>query len=526
MAWNETRARKRIDHYINEVPAGSIAVQRFAEYAAERRTKVLAGQLLEEKAGQIVIPRNRAVETHGVHVYANLMDFNAVLEEVGVETVASHRRALEFLNAHYSACDVLTDQFGLQRVDFHGSRLHAVVLAPEGAENEAERIEIAIAFAAAFRQLAAQLSQQHPEFETRVRIGIDSGPAVAINDGNRSDAEPLFVGSAANHAAKRATGDDEGIYFTNRAEHARRNGSILNFGPLNETVESQILAKYENTAVRGSLHHASLQDAYQQVEARLAKSERAPSAPNPAFAFHHKEPPLSTIRYKDHPPSNAIRMEVASLFADIDGFTDYIDRAIASGGIAQAVANLFVIRRELAAVLQEDFGGRKVRYIGDCLHGILAVGNTRETNAIETIDQSVLAMGAMRSSFDLCRQKLAGIAGLGIAIGSDYGQTPICRIGLRGDASVRIATSRATCNSESEQRRCEGNESALGAKAQTAARVSTRRAFGDDRKLPNLDYQSAQMILGLVPESETSAVFAEPIRAHGASEAPNRSHCD
>ena len=525
MSWNADRARQRIDKFITEVPEGAIAVQRFSDYRDDRLMKARAGQMLREKAGQIEIPRNRVIETHGVHVYANLMDFNAVLEGIGVETEASHRRALELLNAHYSACDVLTDQYGLQRVDFHGSRLHAVVIEPVGNDREAERIEVAIAFSAAFRRLVAQLGRRHPEFETRVRIGIDSGPAVAINDGTRSDAEPLFLGSAANHAAKKAEGNEEGIYFTDRAERARENGSASSIGPLSFVVESQILTKYDSA--RSMFDRGGpIDEAYKQVEARLAKSDHIPDAPKPAFSFHHKEPPLSDIRFADHPPSNAIRMELASIFADIDGFTDYIDRAIASGTIAQAVANLFVIRRELAAVHQQDFGGRKVRYVGDCLHGVLASSTSRETDTTGTIDQAVLAMGAMRSSFELCKSKLVGIQHLGIAIGTDYGQTPICRIGLRGEASVRIAASRATCNSETEQRRCGGTESAIGQKAHAAARVSVRRMFGHDRRLANLDYLAAQMLLGSVPETPSNAALAEPARAHDNAAAPNRSYCD
>lgn len=524
MAWTEERARKRITKFKGEVPEGSIAVERFSEYVAKRRAQVTAGTLLVEKAGQIEIPRNRAIETHGVHVYANLMDFNAVLEDVGRETPTSHKRALEFLNAHYSACDVLADQFGLQRVDFHGSRLHAVVLAPEGPDKEAERLSIAIAFAAAFRRLVAALGQAYPEFRTRVRIGIDSGPAVAINDGTRSDAEPLFVGSAANHAAKRADGDDEGIFFTDRAERARVNGSRLNVGPLNSIIESEILAKFDAGSTGATARTVSVTEAYRQVEAQLAKSDYRPDASKPAFAFHHKEPPLSTIDYRDHPPSNAIRMGVSSIFADIDGFTAYIDNAIECGGIARAVANLFIIRRELASVLQEDFGGRKVRFIGDCLHGIMAEGTARETDSTATIDNSILAMGAMRSSFELCQSMLAGIDTLGIAIGTDFGETPICRIGLRGEASVRIATSRATCNSESEQRRCTGRESAIGQKAHAAARVSIRQGFGYNRKLEKLDHQTAQMMLGIVPAASADAVAAEPARAQGLSNVPNRSH--
>jgi len=70
-----------------------------------------------------------------------------------IETVTSHRRALYFLYVHYSDCDVLTDEFGLHRIEFHILRLLTVVPAPEGNENEAERICIAIVFFLAFWEL-------------------------------------------------------------------------------------------------------------------------------------------------------------------------------------------------------------------------------------------------------------------------------------------------------------------------------------------------------------------------------------
>ncbi|WP_262423146.1 hypothetical protein [Brevundimonas denitrificans] len=70
------------------------------------------------RAALVDIPRNRAITTDAVHVYANLIDFNDVLIEAGRETEASHRRALEFLHAHYRGCDELIDEFEMQRVDF------------------------------------------------------------------------------------------------------------------------------------------------------------------------------------------------------------------------------------------------------------------------------------------------------------------------------------------------------------------------------------------------------------------------
>lgn len=527
MAWNENRARTRIREFMESVPEGDVRVEDFRTFLTEARARKGALADTSVRAALIDIPRNRAVTTHAVHVYANLINFNEVLVEAGRETEASHRRALEFLHAHYRGCDELADEFEMQRVDFHGSRMHAVVLAPEGAENEGERVRVAVAFAAAFREMVQRLGQEHPAFQTGVCIGIDSGPAVAIDSGRRDEREPLFIGSPANHAAKLAAGNETGLNLSRRAAIAlgQKTDPFAEGVRLTEDLERRYLGDAVITAGIRRSGSDRLEKAYAAVLTDI-KSRRSTSAGSPVFNFHHKEPPLKDLVYADHPPSNAVRMELASIFADVDNFTSYIDNAIATGRIAQAVANLHVIRAEMAAVLRDDFAGRKVRFIGDCIHGLLAEGDRNSTNPTATMKRAVDAAAALRSSFKICRDMLPGIDSLGLAIGIDYGWTPICRLGLRGTASVRAAASRATCVSEAEQQLCNGQETALGENAYKAAPANIREAFAPDRKIPDLDVDMAEMLLTAMPSPFLAAgSAAEPMRAHQpATAAPLRAH--
>lgn len=528
MAWQEERARNRISRFMNSVPEGQIVVEDFRSYLNETRMRkgMLAADAIVE-AALVNIPRNRAITTHGVHVYANLVDFNSVLTEAGRETEASHRRALEFLHAHYSACDTLIDEFEMQRVDFHGSRLHAVVLAPEGPDNEGERVRTAVAFAAAFREMVDRLAVEHPEFSTRVRVGIDSGPAVAIDGGKGNEREPLFIGSPANHAAKLADGDGEGVELSpraaaavNRPSEPWQTGVAITKAAEREFLDERIVTARDG----GRTADARLEAAYSTV-ADEVRSRKGLEYSEAVFRFHYKEPPLKDLVYADHPPSRAIRMELASVFADIDNFTDYIDEAIRAGRIAEAVANLHVIRAEMAAVLRDDFAGRKVRFVGDCIHGLVAEGDARQTDQLATMKTAVNAAAGLRSSFNLCKEMLPGVRELGLAIGLDYGWTPICRLGLRGPASVRAAASRATCLSEAEQRRCGGDETAIGEAAFKASPAAIRTVFAQDRKVPNLDVDSADLLLGSVQAPYiATAPAAEPMRAHAPDPEPLRAH--
>lgn len=526
MAWIEDRARDRIRRFVDSVPQGDIKVEDFRTFLTEARMQKGPSLDASTKAALVDIPRNRAITTDAVHTYANLVDFNDVLTEAGRETEASHRRALEFLHAHYRACDELIDEFEMQRVDFHGSRLHAVVLVPDGPENEGERVRVAVTFAAAFREMVERLGNDHPNFKTGVCIGIDSGPAVAIDSGRSDEREPLFVGSPANHAAKLADGNCEGLNLSPRAAAAlgRSIDPLAKSVILSEDDERSFLGDEIITANMQRSGNARLEKAYASVGESLAL--QSTDTGEAVFRFHHKEPPLKDLVYSEHPPSNGVRMDLASIFADVDNFTAYIDNAIATGKIAEAVANLHVIRAEMGAVLRDDFGGRKVRYIGDCIHGLLAEGDRTETDQMATMKTAVSAAAGLRSSFELCREMLSGMDDLGLAIGIDYGTTPICRLGLRGAASVRVAASRATCISEAEQRRCNGTETAIGESAYKASPARVREAFSSDRVIPNLDTNTADLLLGTMPSPYiTGGAEPDAMRAHEPEAAvPMRAH--
>ncbi|MCW3101525.1 MAG: hypothetical protein JWL77_7143 [Chthonomonadaceae bacterium] len=521
MSWTEDKALRRIEEMQRTAPVGDIRVEQFEPYFRGRETLAEAARARGAAQEEPIwyVPRNRAVTTHGVHIYANLIDYNDKLVDGDRETEASHERALQFLNLHYGACDQLIAAFNIQRVDFHGSRLHAVVLTPVGPDREVERIEKAITFAAAFREMVLQASARFGAgFQTQVRIGIDSGPAVAVNSGQRTEPEPLFIGSPANHAAKLADGDVEGVFLSPGVQRVWQGGGgevEVGLGRIEKAAEVGFLERDLQLGAATARVRSRLDEAFSALVAAREEVSKAQAGPSPAaFRFHHREPPLRTIDFRDHPPSNAIRMSLTSIFSDIDGFTAYVDTAIATGQVAQAVANLHVLRGEMAAVLREDYGGRKVRFIGDCLHGLVAEGGSQRTDDQRTVRSAVMVAAALRSSFDLCKQVLPGISSLGLGIGIEHGWTPVCRLGLRGEASVRCSSSRATCVSEAEQRRCGGRETAIGEAAFAAGDVLVKHVFRGDRKAVNLTFSAASSLLTGMSAPQVRRSDPEPMRAH------------
>ena len=308
------------------------------------------------------------------------------------------------------------------------------------------------------------------EFTARFSIGIDIGRCVAINNGSRLEQEPMFLGSAANHAAKLAESDQPGIFLSDRVLARlglQRPGMHESLRSVDEAVVNQVIARRDVGTLSDPVTSPLARNPEKLVEIwqdEISKTE-VPDPTIPRFKFYHKEPPLNEIKYPDLSPSNSIRMPLVSVFADLSGYTRYIDSAIEAGRIGDAVRALYVIRAEFQNVVERDFGGRKVRFIGDCIHALLAEGTRTETDDRESVIKSFECAGGLRSSFKICQNELSNLEILGLAIGIEYGPTPVTRVGIRGVRSVRLASSVATTVSEQMQRDCGDNETKFGPSA-------------------------------------------------------------
>lgn len=524
MPWDIRRSRARIARLVSTVPASAIDVRRFDQSYLQRRVDDLRQRGRRIGLGEAPIahiPNNRAVIVDGVHVYVQLIDYQALLLEGARETEASHKRLLQALHLHYSATDRVVEQFEVQRVDYHGPRLHAVVVTPPG--DERARVLKALAFATTVKNTIEEAGRRlgGSRLVTRVRIGIDTGMAVAVNSGRRAEPEPLFLGQPANYAAKLAEGDEPGIFVSDRVRQ------VLNERPLSMVSEERVALtahdqhRYANMSQGrpywdsdDGFTRARVDEAVRSLQADATLSTI--TANEGVFAFHHHEPPLRTIRFEDLMPSNSIRMAMVSTFADISGFTAYVDACIAGGRVQEMTSNLHVIRGELAECARDDFGARKVRFIGDCLHALIAKGTRLETDKGPSVEEATRLAGGLRSSFDLCKATLTGTDTLGLAIGVELGPTPVTRLGIRGDRSVRCAASRAVSTSEAVQSGLEGTQTALGPEAYEAAPFRVRQIF---RHGPanNLDYDAVDALLGggpTMPAAPLVAASRPALRAH------------
>lgn len=201
-SWNKDRAKKRIDDKIASLPLKDIEIK---EYVRDTDLTGLAATV--------------AYRLDGAHLYADILNLNDILHVTDVEGETCHKRTLRFLNNHYRAVHRIIRRVDALLVDFHNQRLHSVFAKPYG--DETKRVHRAVATGQLIIDVLAQTGEDSDHPAAKVRIGIDTGKAPAVNNGRRGHREPLFLGEPANKAAKRAGGGKAtGIYLTNKARKA------------------------------------------------------------------------------------------------------------------------------------------------------------------------------------------------------------------------------------------------------------------------------------------------------------------
>lgn len=431
------------------------------------------------------IPTNVAYRVDGVHMYADILNLDDLLNITDVEGVDCHKRTLRFLDQHYRAVKRVLDRVDARRVDFHSQRLHSLFTKPYNSEANAEtkRVQRAVATAQLIIDVLVETGDDDEHIPAaKVRVGIDTGRSLAVNNGRNGYREPLFLGDPANYAAKLASNNRaKGIYLTNAA---RRSISLSE----KDAPEKHALTAEEVKACQDATNLDVTAD-------EIVTGWRDDMKNNPigSYQFTRQTPPLSDMDIAALTPANSRRQEMVSIYADIDGFTNYVAENI-DDNAEDVVRTLHVLRAELERVVTSDFKGRRVRFIGDCVHGLSCDGTAQTTDEEKSVSEATRLAGALRSSFNLSIERLNNngysTGDIGLAIGFDLGPISVTRLGKKGDR-VRCAIGRKVLESEDRQCACKGTETAIGQAAYDAGSEAVQKLFGKNRKVANLDYVEA-----------------------------------
>jgi class 3 adenylate cyclase len=453
MSWNYETSKQRINDHLASM--GKIEIEKLV------RDADLYALLSETNCRQIF----------GAHVYVDVPNFGRLATEIEGPEYARLIQAVHLYQREVSRIVEDSGAFDGIRIHFQGPKLHALFYRP--IDDDADLAQKAVLLQAVLREFVHNVfNPAYPDLaDFAISGGADIGDAVGTQDGLKADRELLFIGNPANLAARIIAGRGQ-LRLTSRVHKAlTKEIQQLCSKADDETFE---LANFPWTTLDRQLTTAGVKWTPQASAARL-KADK--------LAF-----PLKDIDYSDADVTidldslgitNNKRVKAVSLFADVDGFTRYVAAATDMEQKRSALRVFHAIRKEMAAVVKQDFGGLRIQYQGDRVQALFHLPNG-DPSAIAA--KSVSAAAGLQSSMQYSlKECLPELGSLHLAIGIDFGVTLVSRLGIRGQRD-RICLGTAVQGASSCQERCKGGETGITSPVYILLDRTSQRQFTFDEK--------------------------------------------
>ena len=497
MSWNYQRSIDRIKEHLDSL--GEIQIEK----------------LVREADLHSLLSETCCREIFGAHIYIDVPNFNALATEVDGE---DYRRVVQAVHLYQREVSRIVEQselFDALRVHFQGPKLHALIYRP--IDDSATIAARALLLQMVIRDFVRRVF--NPEYPTLPDIavagGADIGNAIGTQDGMKGDRELLFLGRPANYAAK----------IIGASWQMRVTGQLYDDLPkalqeLCHELEDEI---YVVDALAG--------DEVEELASEFKVAWDA-EASRARIQQDKRTFPLKDIRYSEAETlidldslgiKNNKRVFGASLFADVDKFTAYIDGAKTTEQKKTALRVLHAIRKEMAAVVKHDFDGLRIQYQGD---RVQALFHLPKDDGGKIINQTVEVAVALQSSMELCiKRLLPEAASLGLALGMDIDITLVSKLGIRGDRD-RICIGTAVQKAAETQEACHSLEIGTTPRAHALITDDSAGQFTFDKErgiyvATGLTVEKMERLAKAAAYRSGSSVFASSSSA-GVAVRPNR----
>lgn len=453
MGWDYDESLERIRHHLDNM--GEIEVEKL------KREADLGNLLSEMKCRKV----------YGAHAYLEVSNFTKLASE-GAYSEDDYKRLIRGIHLYQREVSRIVERdemFDGLRVHLQGPKLHALFYRP--VDDGADLASRAVLLQLVLKDFVVSVfNPAFPDYEPfKVAGGADIGDVIGTRNGSRGDCELLFLGSAANRAAK----------IVGSAGRLRITGDIYNVLPddLREVCEEVEDDLYRVKAVAQS-------DLDELLEARGIGWDREKSAER--IREDKKKFPLKDVSYGSASKLidldslsiyNNKRVLAASVFADISGFTAYVDAAETDEEKEQALRVFHAIRKELATVVKKDYEGIRIQYQGDRVQALFHLPKDEEE---EIVAEAVEAAVGLQSSIEhTIKEALPEAEDLELAVGVDVGTTLASRLGTRGHRD-RICIGAPVENAANLEERSEGGRIAITSRAHKALPEDLSEHFSYD----------------------------------------------
>ena len=428
MAWKYEDSLARIQLHLNSI--GELEVSK----------------LTREADLENLLSETTCRDIYGAHVYVQVSNFARLVSD-GVYAQDDYKRLIRSVHIYQRELTRIVEGLGGIVVHFQGTKLHTLFYRPiDDSKKLAVRAVILQLVLKDFVRNVFNLA--FPGYDDfTIASGTDIGNAIGTSNGINGDRELLFLGAPANHAAK----------IISTAGRLRLTQNIYNALPhnLQQYCDKTMDGTYQLKTVT-SEELDTLLDTYSLIWNRNMSARRI-DEDKKCFL-------LNAITYSSAKTSidldtlsiyNNKRVLAASIFADVSGFTAYIDSAKSEQDKKAALRVFHAIRKELARVIKGDFNGLRIQYQGDRIQGLFHLPqDNKEAIATKVTEAAVGLQSSMEYTLKRC---LPEVGELRLAIGIDLDTTLVSKLGARGQRD-RICVGEPVERAALYEERCKGGQ--------------------------------------------------------------------
>jgi class 3 adenylate cyclase len=432
MAWDEERVKQRVaNHDFSDLEVNVADLSREMDF---------------HRLGTKDVRR-----VQGAHLYADVPNFHQAVADAGgdAQRLKKLLRAASVLRRVQD--DLLTAQ-EIGSLQLQAARLHCLVYKPYG--DNAERAMQVVIFAVSLNSYLYDVFNHvfHEVRDFEGGVGIAAGECLVANLGFHGDRELISLGSCANLGAKVIDGMDtititEDVYALlpdALQEHFEKSGTVAG------------VATYRASGLRWRKKPRlpevlGVQFDVEQLKRRTEEYRDALPLVEIELSEAHALIDLDMLSERTSKRTSAV-----VCYADLDGFTRYVQAAERNEDVVSLVRALHMIRAELHAVVEQDYPGVVLQHQGDRLFAIVHMppGDRFDKRCANGL---AIAIGLQSSMEHALSAYLQDRKDIHLAAGVDVGMVLVTRLGKKGAREVVCLGPQVT-SAEGLQLRSAGRE--------------------------------------------------------------------
>ncbi|MBI2480916.1 MAG: adenylate/guanylate cyclase domain-containing protein, partial [Planctomycetia bacterium] len=414
MAWNEKRSRERVKK--ND----------FSDF--EVNVQDLSRSMDFTNLGKKDVRR-----AQGVHLYVDVPNFHRTVEDAGNDKQKQRQlvRASNVLRRIQGGLMKDDDVGDIQRQTV---RAHGLVFKPYNGKDtpkdgdRAKQAEIhAIMHNTYVFDVFNRVFSDVRDFSSSV--GLASGTSYLANIGKTGKRELISLGTCANLAAKIIGGRDS-VTITDEMydllpdclqEHFKKHDVVSG------------VQTYRAIGLRWSRNTDLADELGVEWDEEKWKTETEKHRDNLPLDQITISEATSLIDVSQLTERNCKRTEAVTFYADLDGFTRYVQEAETDDKVISLIRQFHMIRAEFHSVVGTDYDGLPLQHRGDCILGILHLPSRSDDHGKRCQDAVDLAIGLQSSMEHVLKEHLTDREDIHVAVGMDHGKVMVSRLGKQGE---------------------------------------------------------------------------------------------